>query len=157
MLRPPACTRVDGEGVSVSFTEGGLAVPGGSRANELCPAESGEERAGEGAAGGRAAAAAGRDGEGTEPTAVLGEGGAPWCPPQTCWGADPTGDVSWAWTCRVESFPSQPGFTQKPLTKRLWTDKFDRSCFRLAVPRSRRSGWSVQSLSSGYPRDERAV
>lgn len=94
MLRPPACARGGGEGVSVSVAEGGLAVPGGSRANKLCPAESGEERAGEGGAGGRAAAAAGRDGEGTDPVAVPGpaqraelpgpallvqEGGAPRC------------------------------------------------------------------------------
>lgn len=54
------------------FAEDGLAVPGGSGADELCPAESGEERGGEGGAGGRAAETPGRDGEGTGPEAAVG-------------------------------------------------------------------------------------
>jgi len=44
--------RVGGKGFSILFAEDDLAVPGGSGADELCAAESGEERGGEGGAGG---------------------------------------------------------------------------------------------------------
>lgn len=113
------------------FAEDGVTVPGGGRADELCSAESREERGGEGAAGGRTAEAAGRDGEGTSAAVLCSALCTAWLP---CW------------------------FIPKALMSQLLgTAPSDWSCFRLAFPRSRRSGWSAQSLPAGYPRDEHTV
>lgn len=44
--------RVGGKGISILFAEDGVTVPGGSRADKLCPAKSREDCDGEGGAGG---------------------------------------------------------------------------------------------------------